>query len=346
VHKSLCLIEYLIKYGPERFVTDVRLRCDVIRKLTYYKYLKNGSEVGAEVRSKAKTILVLLEDKTLLAEHREAAISTNQKIIGFSYRDSHRNAPSVPVRAASESLSERSVALASPEPEPEEFKEVVAPKPRRTHTEEIPEVEEEDDILAFARSNRRGSSNNFNASGIFSFEMPDAPASKPALLFDELFAGNEMALVVVAPQHAPTPVRNDMMLFDDAENFTKVVEEEKPTEPEMLMETEVVVDSETIPDDIWDFANVDNIRVTNSEKKRREHLLNKKRMMKGQKLKSMDKLYKMEMDHGLLAITYGESNGNAVVPYGMQYQQQPMYQQQQLVPYGYQHAAVQELHWN
>jgi len=342
VHKSLTLIEYLIKYGPEKIVTDVRLRSDVIRKLCYYKYYKNGIESGSDVRSKSKAILGLLEDSDLLNEQRSAAMSTNQRIIGFSYRDQRvDDAPShrmIKPRSMSspDVFEDKVVSLISPV---EEVKEMSPKKPyiqdvyrtNRAHSVAQPAKsldDGEDDLLSFARINRRSSVNDLEASGVFCFDMPSVKSSKPMLLFDESF--NQMALVPVNPVRQVNMFQeadSDMALFDDMVEPQPQMEEEKP----MQMEEE----TEEIPNDVWDFANVNDLRITNSEKKRRAHALKKKTMMKGKKLNQMEAVHKMEFDPLMDMPLVNTSNAGALVPYGQQ--------NYQLVPYGQRPA---ELHWN
>jgi len=85
VLKALVLIDYLLKHCHERFVSDVRLRADVIRRLKHYKYFEDGRDIGSEVRHKAQAVMALLENKELLQKERRIARETEGKIKGFSY---------------------------------------------------------------------------------------------------------------------------------------------------------------------------------------------------------------------------------------------------------------------
>jgi len=87
VQKSLALIYYLLKMSSERFVADVRLRSDIIKKLCYYKYFKDGLEIGEEVRIKAQVIVMLLDDLVLLNKEREEARNP-ARVSGFDGRAS------------------------------------------------------------------------------------------------------------------------------------------------------------------------------------------------------------------------------------------------------------------
>jgi len=85
VLKSLVLIDYLLRHCHERFVSDVRLRSDVIRRLKNYKYFEDGKDIGAEVRHKAQAVLALLENRELLEKERIRARETEGKIQGYSH---------------------------------------------------------------------------------------------------------------------------------------------------------------------------------------------------------------------------------------------------------------------
>jgi len=82
VYKSLVLIEYLLKNGSERFISDVRLRAGDIRRLKAYKFYKEGAEVAQDVRKKAAQILALLDDKESLEQERELARRATGKVFG------------------------------------------------------------------------------------------------------------------------------------------------------------------------------------------------------------------------------------------------------------------------
>jgi len=286
-----------------------------------------------------------LEDKELLNEQRNAAISTNQRIIGFSYRDQR-----VDEAPSTRGMKPRSMSS----PEVYENKRVELISPVEEEVKDSPQVmnvyrtransvaqsavtvdETDDDLLLFARANRRGSVNDFDVSGVFTFDMPSVKSSKPMLLFDESFMPqNQMALVPVKQVHNFfQDDDSDMALFDDMSLPEKSVkEEEKPME---MFEEQTV--GEEIPDDLWAFANVTDIRMTNSEKKRRNLALKKKTMMKGKKLNQMEAVHKMEFDPVMDMPLTGVSVG-ALVPYGQ------TAQSYQLVPYG--QRPAEQLYWN
>jgi len=112
VQKSLALIYYLLKISSDRFVADVRLRSDIIKKLCYYKYFKDGVEIGEEVRIKAQVIVMLMDDLVLLTKEREDARNMGGRYSGASGSiklDSIRHVD----KYASMSVSPRSVRFAS-----------------------------------------------------------------------------------------------------------------------------------------------------------------------------------------------------------------------------------------
>lgn len=86
VHKSLILIEYLLRYGSERFINDCRSRAREIARLTKYQhYNSQDEEDGSGVRLKAKQVYDLLTNDERLAEERKKAddIRASGKLHGF-----------------------------------------------------------------------------------------------------------------------------------------------------------------------------------------------------------------------------------------------------------------------
>lgn len=71
VYKSLNLVEYLLKMGPQHIVEEVRANIFALRILTDFQYIsKSGDDKGLDVRERAKAILVLLSDEVSLHEAR------------------------------------------------------------------------------------------------------------------------------------------------------------------------------------------------------------------------------------------------------------------------------------
>lgn len=89
VLKALNLIDYLLRHGPERFVSDVKLRMDTIRRLKGYKYIKNGRDIGQDVRRKANNIVTLVKDNDRLRKERQTAKSIQGKIIGYAHNTAY-----------------------------------------------------------------------------------------------------------------------------------------------------------------------------------------------------------------------------------------------------------------
>jgi len=87
VQRGLQTIEYLLLNGHERIVQDVSDNLITIKRLTTYKYYKDGSrEVAGDVRDQAKRLLTLMEDMDALKKKREDAAKNRPKmgaITGF-----------------------------------------------------------------------------------------------------------------------------------------------------------------------------------------------------------------------------------------------------------------------
>lgn len=74
VQKALILVEYLLRYGSERFVRDCVNRKEDIYKLRRYQFLNEDNvDVTKDVRKKARTIYDLLESPEALKQEREKA---------------------------------------------------------------------------------------------------------------------------------------------------------------------------------------------------------------------------------------------------------------------------------
>jgi hypothetical protein len=329
VNKALTLIDYLLKNGVERFVNDVKLRSDVLLKLCYYKYLKDGRECGVEVRNKATSILELLNDRDALMGSREMAISTKDKIRGFSYKEEipvPQRRQSVPI-----AIEERKIMHGDSDDEDSVEEKVVTRPVRSASTPQVvaPKADAYDDLLSFARgvevSQRMITQHEHKPSGTFMFDF--GPQPKGGMIFDQSFNDDSKPC-------------DDVMLFDEVVDMADEEDRDGRIENEEVQMDDESVDM--IPDDIWDVAIVDDIRITLSERKRREHAIKKKKMMNGKKLKQMEAKHKMEFDPNVVmpqSQYYGTGSNMALVVYGAPQQQQ------QMVPYGYA-RPVEQLHWN
>jgi len=83
--KSLILIEYLLRNGPERFISDAKFRHEEVLRATQYTFIKSGSDVASEVRVKAAAVIGLLDNPEELREAREAARRARGRILGISH---------------------------------------------------------------------------------------------------------------------------------------------------------------------------------------------------------------------------------------------------------------------
>lgn len=80
IHKSLTLLEYLLKTGDDRVLLKMKENIYIVKALTEYRFVeKDGKDQGVNVREKAKVVLVLMEDDEKLKEERDFAIKTREK---------------------------------------------------------------------------------------------------------------------------------------------------------------------------------------------------------------------------------------------------------------------------
>ncbi|KAM8840753.1 uncharacterized protein epn1b isoform 2-T4 [Spinachia spinachia] len=80
IHKSLTLLEYLLKTGDDRVLLQMKDNIYIVKALTEYRFVeKDGKDQGGNVREKAKVVLVLMEDDDKLKEERDFAVKTREK---------------------------------------------------------------------------------------------------------------------------------------------------------------------------------------------------------------------------------------------------------------------------
>ncbi|CAK6980352.1 epsin-2-like [Scomber scombrus] len=80
IHKSLTLLEYLLKTGDDRVLLKMKDNVYIVKALTEYRFIeKDGKDQGGNVREKAKVVLVLMEDDDKLKEERDFAVKTREK---------------------------------------------------------------------------------------------------------------------------------------------------------------------------------------------------------------------------------------------------------------------------
>ncbi|KAK2830833.1 hypothetical protein Q5P01_018764 [Channa striata] len=80
IHKSLTLLEYLLKTGDDRVLLKMKDNIYIVKALTEYRFVeKDGKDQGVNVREKAKVVLVLMEDDDKLKEERDLARKTREK---------------------------------------------------------------------------------------------------------------------------------------------------------------------------------------------------------------------------------------------------------------------------
>lgn len=87
MHKTLGLIEHLVKFGSNACVSEIRENTFKIRMLSDFTYREGSVERGAGIRDKAKYVATLLSDHQLLEQEREQAKRNLNKYIGIGSED-------------------------------------------------------------------------------------------------------------------------------------------------------------------------------------------------------------------------------------------------------------------
>lgn len=84
VLKTLTLLDYLVKHGPDQVVSDLQGEQAMFRKLLSFKCSEDGHDRGAAIRDKARAILDILGDREKLREEREKAKEQQNRMRGTS----------------------------------------------------------------------------------------------------------------------------------------------------------------------------------------------------------------------------------------------------------------------
>ncbi|MES1915665.1 MAG: hypothetical protein MHM6MM_007577 [Cercozoa sp. M6MM] len=83
VLKALHLVDYLVRHGAPRFIRDVRARSKAVERLQKYRYIKEGADIGGDVRRKATSVLKLLSDDAAIEEARAGAANVRERFAGI-----------------------------------------------------------------------------------------------------------------------------------------------------------------------------------------------------------------------------------------------------------------------
>mmetsp|Transcript_953 Transcript_953/g.2425 ORF Transcript_953/g.2425 Transcript_953/m.2425 type:complete len:552 (+) Transcript_953:110-1765(+) len=71
--KTLTLLEFMIKNGPEQMITELQSMMSMVRRLTGFEFSEEGRERGGAVREKAKALIEIMGDNTRLRQERDQA---------------------------------------------------------------------------------------------------------------------------------------------------------------------------------------------------------------------------------------------------------------------------------
>lgn len=78
--KTMALLEVILKHGSERAIQDIRRDQWRIQQWKEFRFMEEGKDVGAGIRSKAAAILEMLTDEEYLQEEKEKAQKLSQKM--------------------------------------------------------------------------------------------------------------------------------------------------------------------------------------------------------------------------------------------------------------------------
>ncbi|XP_077252897.1 clathrin interactor EPSIN 3-like isoform X2 [Tasmannia lanceolata] len=80
VYKALTVLEYLVAYGSERVIDDIREHAYHISTLSDFQYIdSSGRDQGSNVRKKSQSLVVLVNDKERIQAARQKALANRDK---------------------------------------------------------------------------------------------------------------------------------------------------------------------------------------------------------------------------------------------------------------------------
>eukprot|EP01055_Gregarina_sp_Pseudo9_P000094 Gregarina_sp_Pseudo_9__93@NODE_1062_length_1914_cov_27_850133_g994_i0_p1_GENE_NODE_1062_length_1914_cov_27_850133_g994_i0NODE_1062_length_1914_cov_27_850133_g994_i0_p1_ORF_typecomplete_len422_score53_63ENTH/PF01417_20/4_9e23_NODE_1062_length_1914_cov_27_850133_g994_i01171382 len=85
-YKSLCLLEYVILFGPRRALEDCRHAMMRIKYLSGFRYHDGTREQGGGVRQKSHYIMELIEQPEMLTAARQKALEDSERYVGIENR--------------------------------------------------------------------------------------------------------------------------------------------------------------------------------------------------------------------------------------------------------------------
>lgn len=88
VYKSLLLLDFMLKHGPQKVVVELRSNVSVIQALERFQYkTPKGKDEGINVRNRAKLLVELVSDTERIKEEREKARQNRNKYGGVSAQE-------------------------------------------------------------------------------------------------------------------------------------------------------------------------------------------------------------------------------------------------------------------
>lgn len=300
VVKSLNLVQYLLLHASQRFVDDMRSRKDVIRRLKGYKYIKEGRDIGQEVRNNASYVYELINDEDRLERARATARNVRGKIIGFAHDTSYKSEFSPHLRG-SDSLqsSFRHENNAFEEKEETSIKKHIEKK-KRTKKKREPEPEIQvtgsdsdsisvQDIAVHATKN---GTDIFDLSlyenGMEDFSVPISNVNNNVFIAERDFGTDEDAFEIEKDYADDDPALFDHMAITQTQTDI-FLDNNKSSTADKVQDDFEEFEQEA---DVWDagkyIINISDITVSSDEVKRTSALIERKeRERSAPKLKDM-----------------------------------------------------------
>ncbi|CCH46987.1 Epsin-1 [Wickerhamomyces ciferrii] len=172
IYKALQLLDYLLKNGSERFVDDARANLSLITMLRSFHYIDSqGRDQGINVRTKAKTLVEILNNDSQLRSERKKSRENSKKFLGVA----GGGASTIPGASADEFGTYEGRIFGDGGVYGERYEETRAASRSNNDFEEYDE-----NIIPKASNVKRNSSRNYGARAAARKASLNKPVPKPA----------------------------------------------------------------------------------------------------------------------------------------------------------------------
>ncbi|XP_049851275.1 epsin-like isoform X2 [Schistocerca gregaria] len=90
IYKALLVLDFLLKNGCDRVISQVQCNQVIIKTLEYFSFIEDDEDVGFSIRQRASRIIELLQDPKKLAEERELAARNREKFSQQMYTNKNQ----------------------------------------------------------------------------------------------------------------------------------------------------------------------------------------------------------------------------------------------------------------